>query len=148
MKSRTWFLSVSMLVFGTATLSMPAQTRLYILYSPRLPQAWWDYLGTSVSIAGDVNKDGFADIIMGAPTDSRGPGRAIVRSGKDGGLLYVLSGDSGNDQFGFSVSGAGDMDKDGFADFIRTPGLGRPPPARTRRSTGRRSFRVATGALS
>ncbi len=118
MKSRTWFLSVSMLVFGTATLSMPAQTRLYILYSPRMPQAWWDYLGTSVSIAGDVNKDGFADIIMGAPTDSRGPGRAIVRSGKDGALLYILPGDSGNDQFGFSVSGAGDMDKDGFADFI------------------------------
>ncbi|MHC5073153.1 MAG: hypothetical protein ACYTGO_21970, partial [Planctomycetota bacterium] len=119
MKSRTWFLSVSMLVFGTATLSMPAQTRIYTFYSPATTvPAWWAYLGTSVSIAGDVNKDGFTDIIMGAPTDTRGPGTAIVRSGRDGAVLFTLSGDSNADQFGFSVSGAGDLDKDGVADFI------------------------------
>ncbi len=77
-----------MLVFGTATLSIPAQTRLYTFYSPTpLPPFFnaVDYLGTSVSIAGDVNKDGFADVIVGAPLDANNgvaSGSARVLSGK------------------------------------------------------------------
>ena len=51
MKSRTWFLFVSMLVFSTATFSMPAQTRLYTFYSPvtGVPN-WFRNLGTSVIV--------------------------------------------------------------------------------------------------
>jgi len=79
-----------------------------------------DELGTSVSIAGDVNGDGFADLIAGAPSDDNNgtlSGRAFVLSGFDGSVLYAFNGDFG-DRFGASVSGAGDVNGDGFVDVI------------------------------
>ena len=78
-----------------------------------------DRFGTSVSGAGDVNADGFADLIVGAPSvsSSNGRGYARVLSGSDGSVLYNFNGGSG-DLFGISVSGAGDVNADGFADLI------------------------------
>ena len=73
-------------------------------------------LGHSASGAGDVNGDGYADVIVGA-WSSR-PGAALVFSGKDGKLLYRFTGDAARDRFGFTVSGAGDVNRDGLADFI------------------------------
>ena len=75
-----------------------------------------DELGFSVSGAGDVNGDGFADLIVGAPGD--GNGSARVYSGIDGNVLYTFDGDGEGDFFGGSVSGAGDVNGDGFADLI------------------------------
>ena len=75
-----------------------------------------DQFGTSVSGAGDVNGDGFADLIVGASQDDEGSAR--VFSGVDGSVLYNFDGDSFIDQFGFSVSGAGDVNGDGVADLI------------------------------
>ena len=80
-----------------------------------------DQFGTSVSDAGDVNGDGFADIIVGAPGDDSiafDSGSARVFSGQDGTVLFTFNGDSSEDQFGVSVSGAGDVNGDGFADVI------------------------------
>jgi len=77
--------------------------------------------GGSVSGAGDVNGDGFDDLIVGAEFDNNNgedSGSARVISGIDGSTLYNLNGDSANDQFGTSVSGAGDVNGDGFADLI------------------------------
>ena len=70
----------------------------------------------SVSGAGDVNGDGFDDVIVGA----RFGGSAHVFSGVDGSLLYFFNGDSFNpsDLLGWSVSGAGDVNGDGFDDLI------------------------------
>jgi hypothetical protein len=81
------------------------------------------FLGTSVSMAGDVNSDGFEDIIAGAPSTgwNTGNGRigyAVVLSGKDGAELHRFLGDTREDLFGVSVSGAGDLDRDGFADLV------------------------------
>ena len=78
--------------------------------------------GGSVSDAGDVNGDGVPDQIVAAPLHSSESvgnyhGRAFVLSGA-GGVLYAFSGDTANDQFGISVSGAGDVNGDGFADLI------------------------------
>ena len=80
-----------------------------------------DEFGRSVSGAGDVNGDGFADLIVGARfDDNNGPasGSARVFSGVDGSVLYTFDGDSTGDWFGESVSGAGDVNGDGFDDFI------------------------------
>ncbi|HIG11751.1 MAG: integrin alpha [bacterium] len=78
-------------------------------------------LGWSASSAGDVNADGFADIISGAPHDpTSGPfgGMACVHSGADGSLLYTWYGDAAGDYFGHVVDGAGDVNADGHADLL------------------------------
>ena len=80
-----------------------------------------EYFGWSVSGAGDVNGDGYADLIIGAPYDDNNgnsSGSARVFSGVDGSVLYTFDGDSATASFGFSVSGAGDVNGDGFADVI------------------------------
>ena len=73
-----------------------------------------DRFGGSVSSAGDVNGDGFADLIVGAS----GNNLASVLSGSDGSVLFTFDGDGNFDNFGFSVSGADDVNGDGFADLI------------------------------
>lgn len=78
-------------------------------------------LGTSVSGAGDVNKDGYDDALIGAPGFNLGAGKAYVLFG--GSFLdnvpdVILSGDTANSFFGASVSKAGDFNGDGFGDLI------------------------------
>jgi hypothetical protein len=81
-------------------------------------------LGVSVSGAGDVNRDGFADVIIGASRDAAGgtnAGRAYLFHGgrsMDAVADLVLTGEAAGDNFGISVSSAGDVDGDGFADLI------------------------------
>ena len=80
-----------------------------------------DFFGNSVSGAGDVNGDGMADIIVGAPFDDNNwidSGSARVLSGSNGSVLYNFDGDSAGDRFGWSVSGAGDVNGDGIEDLI------------------------------
>ncbi|MCG8589720.1 MAG: FG-GAP-like repeat-containing protein, partial [Proteobacteria bacterium] len=80
-----------------------------------------DKLGTSVSGAGDVNGDGFADIIAGAPQDDNNgfnSGSAKVFSGFDGSQLWEFNGEAAGDHLGYSVSGAGDVDQDGYDDVV------------------------------
>ncbi len=80
-----------------------------------------DELGRSVAGAGDVNRDGFDDVIVGAPNDDNlgnNSGSARVVSGVDGAVLYVFNGTSSVDLFGTSVGGAGDFNGDGYADIV------------------------------
>ncbi len=95
-----------------------------------------DRLGYSVSAAGDINADGYHDFIIGAPYADRavnggtlvGTGAAYVVYGGPGAppLLTELNGSNGFalqgllefDRAGFSVSTAGDVNGDGYADFL------------------------------
>ena len=86
-------------------------------------EAGGDHFGFSVSGIGDVDKDGFSDMLIGAPDSDSGPGgtnsgRAYVYSGQTGALLYMFNGEAQGDEFGLAVSGAGDVNNDGFPDVI------------------------------
>src|SRR5262245_21732384 len=80
-----------------------------------------DEFGTAINSAGDVNGDGFGDVIVGAPFAYAGlghPGGATVYSGADGSILQVLVGTAPNQFFGLGVSTAGDVDGDSMLDVI------------------------------
>jgi len=81
-----------------------------------------DQFGTSVAFAGDVNNDGTDDLIVGIPGHDDGAdeniGAARVVSGADGSQLWQFVGDAPFDVFGAAVSGARDVDNDGFDDVI------------------------------
>jgi hypothetical protein len=78
-----------------------------------------DTFGYSVAGAGDVDGDGFADILVGAPgnylPDARGFAR--VHSGRTGATLFTLRPDGAVGEMGYAVAACGDVDLDGRADF-------------------------------
>ena len=81
--------------------------------------------GTSPSVAGDVDHDGHADLIVGAwqySTQAIGGGRAYLYSGKDGHLIKTFTCRIPGDTFGFDSVTMGDVDKDGAYDFLITSG--------------------------
>lgn len=82
-------------------------------------------LGWSVSNAGDVNGDGYSDIVAGAPDATNGQageGLAYVHYGGTSGLSSVpnviLELNVAGARFGASVSSAGDVNGDGYADVV------------------------------
>ena len=87
-------------------------------------QSSYDYFGYSVSGAGDFNQDGYDDVIVGAPyNDAAGSeaGRAYIYFGgasMDATADRTFNGSASYDYFGYSVSGAGDVNGDGLADVI------------------------------
>jgi len=113
-----------------------------------LGDGFGDEAGLSVSSAGDVNGDGIADLIIGAPDGNDGgadAGEAYVIFGKDTSVDgafgasdngngydrqvldltalsasegFIIQGDTDGDLAGFSVSNAGDVNGDGIDDLI------------------------------
>ena len=94
-----------------------------------------DRSGSSVSGAGDVNGDGLDDIIIGAhladPNGDRSGASYVVFGKEDGNpieladieradisLGFVINGVNAGDYSGWSVSGAGDVNNDGFDDLL------------------------------
>jgi Ca2+-binding RTX toxin-like protein len=94
-----------------------------------------DQAGRSVSSAGDVNGDGIADVIVGAPGgDSGGPDAGasyVIYGGSASGFGavvdlstlgaahgFIIQGDAAEDLAGSSVSSAGDVNGDGIDDLI------------------------------
>ncbi|TAH34416.1 MAG: hypothetical protein EYC70_15860 [Planctomycetota bacterium] len=80
----------------------------------------FDAFGRRAAGAGDVDRDGHDDVIVGAPEDSFGgssAGAAYVYSGRTGERLHILRGEDSWDWFGWSVAGLGDVSGDGYGDF-------------------------------
>jgi len=98
----------------------------------------YDFSGSSVSSAGDINGDGFDDILIGAPaanpSDRSDAGIAYVIFGSDAPTNidlrhltvedgFKIAGDSAGFFAGARVSSAGDLNHDGYDDLmVSAPG--------------------------
>ncbi|MBU0704519.1 MAG: integrin alpha, partial [Chloroflexi bacterium] len=87
--------------------------------------AWF---GWAVASAGDVNGDGYADVIVGAPrydvTGLTDAGQAFLYYGGPTGIItstvWITHTDQAHARFGVSVSTAGDVNGDGYGDVVIT----------------------------
>lgn len=85
-----------------------------------------DQFGFSVSGAGNMDNDYYDDIIVGAPEYSSSKGRAYIFLGQHtlsgdtdaDSADEIMTGESNSDDFGYSVSGAGDVNGDGYDDVV------------------------------
>jgi hypothetical protein len=78
--------------------------------------------GYSLAHAGDVNGDGYGDVVVGAPTNNKSYGFVYLYLGSASGLATSSSSVAGSsvtsDFYGFSLARAGDVNGDGFSDII------------------------------
>ena len=86
-------------------------------------------LGSSVASDGDLNGDGYADLILGAPAFSNGQageGAAFIFHGGSSGIEtgsvgladHQIEGNAAAENLGIAVGHAGDVNGDGFGDVI------------------------------
>lgn len=114
-----------------ASLYSSSTGRAYIFYGSGSPDNVADVtftgessgnnFGRGVSGAGDINGDGYSDIVIGAQSVSSNTGKAYVYYGgtnMNNVIDMKLKGEATNNYFGFSVSGGGDINGDGYKDFI------------------------------
>ena len=82
---------------------------------------WYYHFGHSVSIVGDLNNNGYDDIIVGAPSYPDEYGRVYIYSGgADMDTTYdiLIENPNHTNDLGESVSWVGDVNKDGFDDML------------------------------
>ncbi|TLU98818.1 FG-GAP-like repeat-containing protein [Dyadobacter luticola] len=83
----------------------------------------------TIATAGDINADGFSDIVVGSPLYSNGEaeeGAAFIYYGSASGItaanFSVVQSNHTGENMGGSVASAGDVNGDGFGDIVLAPG--------------------------
>jgi subtilisin family serine protease len=124
-----YFSGQSYIIFGKETgwaNNMP----LSMADASFIGEQYYDYSGSSVSSAGDVNGDGFDDILIGAKYNSLSSvraGQTYIIYGKSTGLAMdtplseadaSFVGEASEDSSGWSVASAGDVNSDCFDDIL------------------------------
>ncbi|MBN2092687.1 FG-GAP repeat protein, partial [candidate division KSB1 bacterium] len=120
------------LILGQYKYQNAMQTSLTLATARFTGEKRNEALGYGVANNGDINGDGLADMLMGAPagnTSSPSPGRVYIILGRktaDWGYHAIpaftangcLVGELKEDRLGVSVAFVGDINSDGFDDFI------------------------------
>ena len=87
-----------------------------------------DHFGHAVGGVGDLNADGYADVLVGSPDAQSTFGMVWVFSGLDGSLVYSIRGALPWEELGHSIDSIGDVDGDLVDDFVAgSPGTGTNP---------------------
>jgi hypothetical protein len=82
----------------------------------------FSYFGHVVSTGGDINGDGYSDVLVGAPYHTSLKGAVYIYMGSSTGISttasLILEGPAEGSQFGTALASAGDVNGDGFSDVI------------------------------
>lgn len=85
--------------------------------------------GSAIADVGDVDGDGFHDLLVGAPSSGAytysDSGEAILYSGRNARRMCAFQGSHDDAELGYAVAAAGDLDADGLPDLLLgAPGEG------------------------
>lgn len=123
---------------GTTGIASDGEVTIWSGDLSRSPSEWelWHMgsdetnarLGHALDGIGDVNGDGWPDVLVGAPLRDTGgvdAGRVTIHSGADWAVLRIHDGSANAEQVGHSGGTVGDVTGDGIDDYIiGAPGWG------------------------
>jgi hypothetical protein len=106
--------AAALVIDGTSPLPAEAQTHVWTVKGENFAEG----LGADVAWCGDVDADGFADLLVAAVPNAGHAGKAFVYSSTSAhAMLLEFDGDAADDHFGRHVGDLGDVDGDGLGDY-------------------------------